>query len=150
GYLRQRLEGSASVVDFFSLLYSAGLVQVASGTDVLASAPADWPDRVAALLTSFRTPDGGYGKIPRAASRSTYHTFLVALCFQLLSRPLPEPETAVQFVQSRKREDGGFVEIAPMKRSGTNPTAAAVGLLQICEALDQETKDGVADFLSNL
>src|SRR5262249_23483164 len=58
--------------------------------------------------------------------------------------------TAVRFVQSRKREDGGFVEIAAMKRSGTNPTAAAVGLLQICEALDKETKDDIADFLSNL
>src|SRR5262249_23798150 len=142
--------GSASVVDFFSLLYAAGLVQVASGTDVLASAPADWSDRVAALLASFRTPDGGYGKTPGAISGSTYHTFLVALCFQLLNRPLPEPETAVRFVQSRKREDGGFVEIAAMKRSGTNPTAAAVGLLQICEALDKETKDDIADFLSNL
>jgi geranylgeranyl transferase type-2 subunit beta len=35
------------------------------------------------------------------------------------------------FIESRRREDGGFVEIAAMKRSGTNPTAAAVGVLQI-------------------
>ena len=150
GYLRQRLDGSASVVDFFSLLYACGLVQLATGTDVLASAPADWPDRVAALLASFRTSDGGYGKSPGAASGSTYHTFLVALCFQLLNRPLPDPDVAVRFVRSRRREDGGFVEIGPMTRSGTNPTAAAVGVLQICGALDDATKAGVADFLSNL
>jgi geranylgeranyl transferase type-2 subunit beta len=150
GYLRQRLDGSASVVDFFSLLYACGLVQLASGIDALADSPADWPDRVAALLTSFRTPGGGYGKTPGAASGSTYHTFLVALCFQLLNRPLPDADAAVRFVQGRQREDGGFVEIGPMKRSGTNPTAAAVGVLQICGALDESTKDGVADFLSNL
>lgn len=150
GYLRQRLDGSASVVDFFSLLYACGLVLLASGIDVLSAAPADWPDRVAGLLASFRTPDGGYGKTPGAAAGSTYHTFLVALCFQLLGRPVPESETAVKFVRSRRREDGGFVEIGPMKRSGTNPTAAAVGLLQICGACDAETTDGVADFLSNL
>ena len=35
------------------------------------------------------------------------------------------------FLKSRRREDGGFVEIAPMRRSGTNPTAAAVGLFQL-------------------
>ncbi|MFL5341900.1 MAG: prenyltransferase/squalene oxidase repeat-containing protein, partial [Gemmataceae bacterium] len=87
-YLRQRLQGSASVVDFFSLLYAATLVQMAAGTDVLADAPADWPDRVAGLLESFRHADGGYGKAVGASSGSTYHTFLVGLCYQLLGRPL--------------------------------------------------------------
>jgi len=150
GYLRQRLDGSASVVDFFSLLYACGLVQLASGINVLSAAPADWPDRVAALLASFRTSDAGYGKTPGAAAGSTYHTFLVALCFQLLGRPLPGVDGALKFVRGRRREDGGFVEIGPMKRSGTNPTAAAIGLLQICDAMDTPTKDGAADFLSNL
>ena len=41
---------------------------------------------VFARLTSVRTPDGGYGKTTGATSGSTYHTFLVGLCYQLLSR----------------------------------------------------------------
>ncbi len=67
GFLRDSLTRQASVVDFFSLLYSCLLVQSASGTDVLADSPADWPDRVAQTLETFRTPDGGYTKSPGGA-----------------------------------------------------------------------------------
>jgi geranylgeranyl transferase type-2 subunit beta len=45
-------------------------------------------------------------------------------------------ERVIGFVESRRREDGGYVEIGPMRRSGTNPTAAAVGILQMLDALD--------------
>jgi geranylgeranyl transferase type-2 subunit beta len=130
-FLRASLKRQASVVDFYSLLYACGLVQLGGGPDVLADSPSDWPDRVAATLESFRAPDGGYAKEPGAVSGSTYHTFLVVLCYELLGRPVPQPQELARFVRSRRREDGGYVEIAPMRRSGTNPTAAAVGSLQI-------------------
>ena len=149
GFLRQSLTRQTSVVDFFSLLYSCLLVQAGGGPDVLAASPTDWPERVATLLETFRTPDGGYAKTPGSAG-STYHTFLVALCYQLLGRMLPRTEEVVQFIQSRRRDDGGFVEIAPMRRGGTNPTAAAVGVLQIADALDLAIGAGVADFLAGL
>ena len=148
--LRQSLNQQASVVDFFSLLYSCLLVQTGGGPDVLADSPADWPDRVAALLETFRTPDGGYAKSPGSPAGSTYHTFLVALCYQLLGRSVPDPEMIVRFIQSRRRDDGGFVEIGAMRRSGTNPTAAAVGVLQIAGVLDDPIRAGVADFLAGL
>lgn len=150
GYLRGRLTTEAGVVDFFSLLYACLLVQAGGGPDVLADSPPDWPDRVAALLETFRAPDGGYAKAPGSASGSTYTTFLVALCYQLLNRPLPGPAGAVRFVHGRRREDGGFVEFAPMQRSGTNPTAAAVGVLQIADALDEPTQTSVSAFLAGL
>jgi len=154
GFLRHNLTQSASVVDFFSLLYACLLVQASGGPDVLAGAPADWPERTAALLETFRTPDGGYGKTPGGASGSTYHTFLVGLCYQLLGKSLPDPAAIVRFTASRRREDGGFVEIGPMRRGGTNPTAAAVGLLQLTaphgDALLAEVRDGVADFLAEM
>jgi geranylgeranyl transferase type-2 subunit beta len=133
GFLRASLTQQASVVDFFSLLYAALLVQTGGGPDVFANGPSDWPDRVAATLETFRTPDGGYAKNAGATSGSTYHTFLVGLCYQLLGRSLPDPQAIVRFVASRRRDDGGYVEIAPMRRGGTNPTAAAVGLLQLVE-----------------
>src|SRR5438067_5025488 len=91
GFLRHSLTQQASVVDFFSLLYACLLVQTGGGPDVLADSPADWPDRVAATLETFRTPDDGYNKSPGAASASTYHTFLVGLCYGLLNRPFPDP-----------------------------------------------------------
>src|SRR5436305_3372158 len=129
-FLRSSLTKQASVVDFFSLLYAWMLVQLGGGPDVLQESAADWPDRVAALMETFRTADGGYAKTP-GGTGSTYNTFLVALSYEMLGKDLPHPQAVAGFVRSRQREDGGFVEIAPMKRSGTNPTAAAVALLQM-------------------
>jgi geranylgeranyl transferase type-2 subunit beta len=149
------LTRQASVVDFFSLLYSCLLVQSAGGPNVLAGAPPDWPERVAGALESLRTPDGGYAKSASPTGEplragSTYHTFLVALCYQLLGRDVPDPDGIVRFLAGRRREDGGYVEIAPMRRSGTNPTAAAVGLLQINAGLTPEIRQGVVNFLAEM
>ena len=154
GFLRHSLAREAAVVDFFSLLYACALVQLGGGPNVLAAAPADWPERVAATLESLRTPDGGYGKSAGAASGSTYHTFLVGLTYELLGRPLPRAADAVRFVSGRRRDDGGFVEVGPMRRGGTNPTAAAVGLLQLTREEGAfrlaEFRDGVADFIADV
>ena len=56
-----------------------------------------------------------------------------------------------RFVAGRRREDGGFVEIAPMRRSGTNPTAAAVGTLQLARSdIADDVRSGVAGFLAEM
>ena len=148
-FLRSRMQGQAGVVDFHSLLFSCLLVQLGGGPDVLAHCPGDWPNRVAETLESFRTPDGGYGKTAGAASASTYHTFLVGLCYQILGLPWPNPEAVERFITSRHREDGGFVEVPPMRRSGTNPTAAGVGIWQLLHGSDTvfPQRDSVIDFL---
>lgn len=156
GYLRKCLTQQTSVVDFYSLLYACLLVQVGGGPNVLSGIHNEWPDRVAATLETFRTFDGGYGKTPGAASGSTYHTFLVGLTYELLGRPFPQPVDVVRFIHSRQRKDGGFVEIAPMRRSGTNPTAAAVGTLQLIGSVNDELalsdsiRANVADFLPSV
>jgi geranylgeranyl transferase type-2 subunit beta len=151
-FLRQSLAGQASVVDFFSLLYACLLIQASGGPDALADSPVQWPERVADALETFRTADGGYAKSVGSTAGSTYHTFLVGLTYQLLGRPLPHPREVERFVECRRRDDGGFVEIAPMRRSGTNPTAAAIGILQLLAengsaALTSEVKEGVREFL---
>ncbi len=134
GYLRNALTQQASVVDFYSLLYSCLLLQASTGIDVLADSAADWPERVAATLDTFRTSDGGYAKTARhPGGGSTYHSFLVGLCYEALGQSLPDPDSIERFVMARRRDDGGFVEVAPMRRSGTNPTAAAIGLLQLID-----------------
>jgi geranylgeranyl transferase type-2 subunit beta len=140
-FLRGCLTKQTSVVDFFSFLYACVLVQASAGVDVLADSPADWPLRVAATLEAFRTKDNGYNKSPGASSGSTYHTFLVGLCFELLGRSLPNGNEVLRFVQSRRREDGGYVEVAAMRRSGTNPTAAGIGLLHLLKGRDLPKDD---------
>lgn len=149
-FLRQKMGEPASVIDFFSLLVSCFLVPIGGGPDVLADVPADWPERSARMLESFRTSDGGYAKAQGAASGSTYHSFLVMLALELVDKQVPRVEDLVKFVKSRRRHDGGYVEIAPMRRSGTNPTAASIGILQMTNALDAEAREAVIEFLVQL
>lgn len=147
-FLKARMDQPASVIDLFSLLVGSFLVRL-GGVDIFEDAPADWPDRVASTLEKFRTADGGYAKMPGASFGSTYHSFLVLLALELLDRQPPDPAGLVKFVESRWRA-GGFVEIPQMKRCGTNPTAAGVGVLQMMDALREDWRSEVIEFLLTL
>jgi geranylgeranyl transferase type-2 subunit beta len=139
-----------SVVDLVSWLSAAMAVQLAGGGDILAQADSDWSGRIASRLESVRVADGGYAKNSEGAAGSTYHSFLVALCYELIGRSVPEPKRLIQFVYDRQRDDGGFVEIAPMKRGGTNPTAAAAALLTMLGGMDDELNADIAEFLRSV
>ncbi len=149
-WLKRNAGRTTSVIDIVSWLYSAIVIQSATGTDLLVDVAPDWSERLAVLLESFRVTDGGYAKTTSGASGSTYHSFLVALCYELIGRKVPKAERLVAFVQQRQRDDGGFVEVGPMRRSGTNPTAAAVAMLKMFGALDDDTRGHVADFLGEV
>ncbi|MEZ6046310.1 MAG: prenyltransferase/squalene oxidase repeat-containing protein [Planctomycetaceae bacterium] len=138
------------VVDLISWLNSALMLQIATGSDLTQAWPADFTSHLSDRLESFRRDDGGYAKSEQGAAGSTYQSFLTALCYQFLGLPIPRPNALVQFLYDRQREDGGFVEIAPMKRSGTNPTAAAVVLLKILEAWDAELEEDLVHFLKEV
>ena len=139
-----------NVIDQLSWLYSVLVIQASGGGDLLEDQPADFIDRIAGRLESLRTADGGYAKSPEGMAGSTYHSFLVVLTWQMLGRSVPRPNALIQFLYDRQRDDGGFVEIAPMKRSGTNPTAAAVALLHDLGALDNDIVADVLGFLTDV
>lgn len=148
-FLRGHVGRSVSVVDLFSLVVSAFLVQIGGGADIFAAAPNNWREQLALSLETCRHADGGYAKAPGGSSGSTYTTFLVALALELLSIELPGPDRVVSFVQTRNR-DGGFVEIPQMKRAGTNPTAAAIGILQMLGGLNNVTSEATNRFLMKM
>lgn len=135
-----------NVIDLLSWLYSALIVQMAGGDDLMSQQKEDWLSQILKQLESLRRQDGGYAKAKQGAAGSTYHSFLVMLTYQLLGEEIPRPNALIQFLYDRQRDDGGFVEIAPMKRSGTNPTAAAVAMLNMLDAMDDEIKQDVKDF----
>ncbi len=141
---------SLGLIDLLSWLYSALVVQASGGRDLLEDAPAAFADTIAEIIESRRTTDGGYAKSNEGSLGSTYHSFMVALTYELLGRKMPRRNAMVQFLFDRQRDDGGFVEIAPMKRSGTNPTAAAVALLKQLEALDEDIATDVIGFLTDV
>jgi len=150
GFLRSRLAGQESIIDFLSLVYGAMLLDAAAGIDVFAAASANWRDAVADALERLRRDDGGYAKGDEGVASSTYHTFLVLLCRELIERPLPHPEKVVEFILSQQAEEGGFREIRASKRAGTNPTAAAIGTLRILNALDRDVRESTIDFLLDM
>ena len=127
-FVRQHTGQPANIIDFVSLLYAGRLIQAAGGPDVLGGHRPDWADVVAAAVETHRSPDGGYAKKAGAKMGSTYHTFLAALVYGMIQYPLPSPDLIARFLSHRLRDDGGFAELPVMKRSGTNPTAAAVAL----------------------
>lgn len=138
------------VVDLISWLYAALVTQTFGGPDPFAEEPADWPEQLAAKLESVRTSDGGYAKSTEGAIGSTYHSFLTVMTYELLGRKPPKPNKLGQFLFDRQRDDGGFVEIAPMKTSGTNPTAAAAVLLKRLGFADEQLTTDLRDFLKQV
>ncbi len=149
-FLKSKLVSQAPIIDFLSLLYGAMLLETSAGINVFADAPANWRPAVAAALERFRREDGGYAKTDEGQSSSTYYTFLVLLCLELIGMPPVDRSRIIAFIHSRWRDDGGFVEIGPMKRSGTNPTAAAIGSLRVLEAIDDETREVTIDYLAEM
>jgi geranylgeranyl transferase type-2 subunit beta len=150
GFLRSRLGGQESIVDFFSLVYGAALLETSAGIDIFAQAGPAWRDNVARLLETFRRADGGYAKGPDGTASSTYHTFLVLLCLELAGRQPPEPERIVTFLGTQAADEGGFREIRASKRAGTNPTAAAVAALRMLGRLGDEQAAATIDFLAEM
>lgn len=145
GWLRSRRDAHASAVDLHAFLQARALVLAAGAADPLDGIAPGWEDRVVAYLRSVRAPDGGLGKTPGPPTGSTYHTFLALLCHQMIDRPPEDSAAIAAFLDSRRREDGGYVEVKAMRRSGANPTAAGVGLEQMLrgglagEALERTT-----------
>ena len=135
-----------SLIDLVSWFYSAITVQLAGGLAAFDDFES-LAGEVSAALETFHRPDGGYAKTHEGGAGSTYHTFLAVLCYELLGRAAPDTDAIVRFLLSRRRDDGGFVEIGPMRRGGTNPTAAAAVLLRRFGAADDEVLNGVARFL---
>ena len=149
-FLKSRLSGRESIVDFLSLIYGAALLESAAGIDVFSGSLDDWRSHVADMLEALRREDGGYAKAAEGRASSTYHSFLVLLCRELIDLPVPQPERIVEFLSSMKCDDGGFREIRVGKRAGVNPTAAAIGALRILDALDEETREDTIDFLLDM
>ena len=146
-YVKAQSKQKLGIIDLVSWLYSALVIEAAGGPSVFEDAAQDFADSVAETLESTRVADGGYAKTTEGAAGSTYHSFMVALTYQLIGRSVPRPNLLIQFLYDRQRDDGGFVEIAPMKRAGTNPTAAAVALLNMLGGMDSEIRSDVLAFL---
>jgi len=146
-YLRAAPPEPADLPDCLSLLHSIHLLEAAGASPFCCDARRrDGLERVGAYVRRCRAPDGGYAATP-GGTPGPYHTFLAALCCELLGEPVAEAARAADFVLSCSAADGGFAE-APGRPTGqTSPTAAAGALLLMAGRLDAATARGAACFL---
>ena len=107
------------------------------------------PEQRASLLDRwerFHCSDGCFAASKNSTFSSTYTTFLTAIFYELLGESERIRAIPVEPILARQRSDGGFVELPPLQYGGTNPTAAAVGLLAILE-IPLPEKQKTVDFL---
>jgi geranylgeranyl transferase type-2 subunit beta len=149
-YLRGQLPRTTTVVDAFALLCAVSLARKAGRFDPASDLPADWEDGVTAFLETCHKDDGGYGRSAETKTGSTYLTLLASLSYRIMNRDIPSKASVLDFVLSRRREDGGFVEVEPAQRSGTNPTAAGIGLLLLLDGATADVADQAAGFLGSM
>ena len=130
GFLEtQQRRENLSPTELLSWTFCAFLIQTIQEKELL-------PEQIEFLFNRwerFRSPDGCCATSEKTAFSSTYTTFLTAVFYELLGQPERSRSIPVEPILERRRSDGGFVELPPLQYSGTNPTAAAVGLLTILE-----------------
>ncbi len=146
-YLQSAARNPQSIVDLISLIYGGHLIAASCDIDPFEKFSDAWPDRIIGFLNSLRREDGGFAKAPTSLLGSTYQTFLVVLCCELLERQLAFDDPCIEFLQQQRQDDGGFLEVRVAKRSGTNPTAAAAVALQCLNGLSANHKLNVIQFL---
>lgn len=149
-FLRTSPPSSDKIVDLMGRVQSSLFVLAAGGPDLLESSRDGFAASIGEDLERFRSPDGGYAHEVGAASGSTYQSFLAAATYDLVGKSPPNPEQLREFILRQRREDGGFVEFKPVKRGGTNPTAAAVGCLALLQRLEAHLVDGVCEFFQSV
>lgn len=138
----QQCRTDLSPADLLSWTFCASLVHSVQGKELL-------PEQIVSLLNRwehFRRSDGCFAASKNSAFSSTYTTFLTAIFYELLGESERNLTIPIAPILARQRSDGGFVELHPLQYGGTNPTAAAVGLLTILEVPLPEKQKAV-DFL---
>jgi geranylgeranyl transferase type-2 subunit beta len=115
--------------DILSWTLCRSLVHTVQGKNFL-------PEQTVSLLDrweSFRCCDGCFAASHKSVLSSTYTTFLATIFYELLGESERSRSISAKPILERQRLDGGYVELAPLRYSGTNPTAAAVGLLTLLD-----------------
>ena len=143
GFLeKERHRNDLSPAEILSWTFCASLANTVQGKELL-------PEQMIPLChrwERFRCADGCFAASETSTLSSTYTTFLTAIFYELLGDATRGLTIPVKPIVERQRSDGGFVELSPLRYSGTNPTAAAVGLLTLLEEPLPEKKK-IVEFL---
>jgi geranylgeranyl transferase type-2 subunit beta len=147
-YVVRRTSTPRNVIECFNLLNSRRLIERHFAMTAGRVLPVVDPLPFTEWLYVHLLPSGGFARFASDEQVSAYHTFLGALCFQMLGNEIPASEDAVLAVEGLRREDGGYAELAGKAESQTSATAAAVGFLLMHDALSPDHATQTAQFLA--
>lgn len=133
-YLRARRDTATDVVSCFNGLNCARL----AGIEVDGAA-------IHAAIERHRLSSGAFAR-PGGKHPSAYHTFLAALCYEMLDQPAPAAAEAILPLQ---RAEGGFTDTGE-GQSQTSSTAAAIGFLRMTDAIGPDRLASAAAFLATM
>ncbi|GHT17021.1 beta-hydroxylase [Planctomycetales bacterium] len=128
-----------SAAELTSLIFSLSLIHLSTGS-------AFSEEQVQYFLGEwerFRTSDGCFAASDKTSYSSSYTTFLAAVSLELLGAEDICNTIPVEPILDRQRSDGGFVELLPLHRSGTNPTAACIGFLTLRDVELRNRQDAI-------
>ncbi|GAB6165806.1 terpene cyclase/mutase family protein [Thermostilla marina] len=148
-YLALAWERLHTLIDYTSWLTTAASLRIAGYHGSLIAEPTV-ERTICGLLNELRRDDGGFAKVIGSGLSSTYHTYLAVLCAELLGLELPEPGPLTRMLRARHQSDGGFSELPMLRSSGTNTTAAAVGIMEAAELQWQPYVVPVTRFLCGM
>lgn len=149
-FLRSRLSAKESIIDLISLIFGAAICELSVGAVVIDDDNVTWRDKIAQLLNSLRTDDGGFAKTLEGRAGSTYQTFLSVLCHELIEIPPTDSDSILRFLESQAHPEGGYLEIRAAKRAGVNPTAAAIGTVKALGRLNPAEHQNTIDFIADM
>ena len=147
-YVARRTSTPRDVIECFNLLNSRRLIERHFAMTAGRVLPVVDPLQFTEWLYVHLLPSGGFARFATDGQVSAYHTFLGALCFQMLGNEIPASEDAVLAVEGLRREDGGYAELAGKAESQTSATAAAVAFLLMHGALSPDRATQTARFLA--
>ncbi len=135
-FLADAIDRPLAGIDILSLLFGALLLEMASGRDLFETHKRNRAEWAFERLSALRQEDGGFAASASTHYSSTYHTFLAIAASELIGpdmflRSEEECERLLAMLSRRERPEGGFVELDALRNPGTNPTTAALGLLEI-------------------
>jgi len=150
GYLARVASPPRDAVECFNALNARSLLERHSTDLADRAAWALNPLPLIERLYGHLLPGGGFARLADDEGVSAYHTFLGALCFQMLGADMPMSEGAIVAIKTLKCPDGGYAELAGQTVSQTNATAAAVAFLIMNNAMPPETMASTGRFLAQM
>ena len=142
-YINQRSHNPHDIIECFSILNIARILKsqdIDIGLDTT---------ELLATLHKQQLPQGGFARYG-SQEISAYNTFLAALCLDMLEIEIQSLDTTISGIQNLQQSDGGFSELPGQALSQTNAAAAAVAVLRIFDAIDQNYIDSTSAFIASM